>query len=319
MLHSTSKFLDAYRKPDQWRNSTRLLYHDNAPAHADLLTRRLLSNNITFPTLTFTIYKECVRTGCFPKKWKISKMIPIPKLGRENINDASKYRPISLINVGGKVLEKILINRIMHHLNKNNLMNKNQFGFTPGKGTTDAILAVKDFIEEGIKQRHITILITLEVKSAIDAAWWPSIIHALKEFNCPKDLYNLAKSYFSERKVTLYSNSKKIEREASKGCPQGSCSGPGFWNIQYNSLLNLDFGKRTKAIAFADDLLIAVKAETAKEAENFANTVKCRCTERQYNEMFRIAKLFLGPFPFPYLLCVKTFHFNEFRTFSITN
>ena len=57
----------------------------------------------------------------------------------------------------------------------------------------------------------------------------------------------------------------------SKGCPQGSCSGPVFWSIQYNSLLDLDFGKRTKAIAFADDLLIVVKAETVKEAENFAN------------------------------------------------
>jgi hypothetical protein len=68
----------------------------------------------------------------------------------------------------------------MYHLNKNNLMNKNQFGFTPGKGTTDAILAVKDFIEEGLKQRHITILISLYVKSTIDAVWWPSIIHSLK-------------------------------------------------------------------------------------------------------------------------------------------
>jgi len=52
---------------------------------------------------------------------------------------------------------------------------------------------------------------------------------------------------------------------------------------------------------------------------NAHNTVKCRCNERQYNEMFRIAKKFLGPCPFPYLMCVKTFHFNEFRTFSITN
>ena len=58
----------------------------------------------------------------------------------------------------------------------------------------------------------------------------------------------------------------------SKGCPQGSCCGTGFWNIQFNSLLNLKFGKRTKAIAFADDLLIAVKAENVQEAENFANT-----------------------------------------------
>jgi len=52
---------------------------------------------------------------------------------------------------------------------------------------------------------------------------------------------------------------------------------------------------------------------------NTPGTVKYRCNERQYNEMFRIAKLFLGPFPFPYLMCVKTFHFNKFRTFSITN
>ena len=57
----------------------------------------------------------------------------------------------------------------------------------------------------------------------------------------------------------------------NKGCPQGSCCGPGFWNIHFNSILNLEFGKRTKAIAFADDLLIAVRAENVQEAENFAN------------------------------------------------
>ena len=57
----------------------------------------------------------------------------------------------------------------------------------------------------------------------------------------------------------------------NKGCPQGSCCGPGFWNIQYNSLLNLNYGKRTKALAFADDLLIAVRTENVQETENFAN------------------------------------------------
>jgi hypothetical protein len=62
-----------------------------------------------------------------------------------------------------------------------------------------------------------------------------------------------------------------MERDMSRGCPQGSCCGPGFWNIQYNSLLNLQIGKRTKATAFADDLLIAVRAGNVREAENFAN------------------------------------------------
>jgi len=99
-----------------------------------------------------------------------------------------------------------------------------------------------------------------------------SILKKLKEFKCPKKLYNLAKSYFSKRTVTLSTNSIQMEREVNKGCPHGSCCGPGFWNIQFNQLLNLEFGKRTKTIAFADDLLIAERAKTVREAENFTNT-----------------------------------------------
>ena len=81
--------------------------------------------------------------------------------------------------MGGKVLEKIFINRTMHYIYSNNLMNKNQLGFTPRKSSTDATVAVKDYIDEGIKQGHITILISLDVRGAFDAAWWPSILHAL--------------------------------------------------------------------------------------------------------------------------------------------
>jgi hypothetical protein len=72
----------------------------------------------------------------------------------------------------------------------------------------------------------------------------------------------------------LEPNSTQIEKELSKNSPQGSCCVPAFWNIQYNSLLNLQYGKRTKAIAFADDLLIAVRTETVREAKNQANRDK---------------------------------------------
>ena len=50
------------------------------------------------------------------------------------------------------------------------------------------------------------------------------------------------------------------ERKISKGCPQGSASGPGFWNLQYNSLLNLEY-KNTKVIAYADDLMTLTKGK----------------------------------------------------------
>jgi len=86
-----------------------------------------------FPLLITAIYNGCLRTGCFPKVWKKAKIIPITKPGKTHSLETSKYRPISLINVGGKVLEKLLITRIQHHLYSNNLLNEHQYGFTPQK------------------------------------------------------------------------------------------------------------------------------------------------------------------------------------------
>jgi hypothetical protein len=44
-----------------------------------------------------------------------------------------------------------------------------------------------------------------------------------------------------------------------------------MWNIYYNSLLNLKFTRRTKTIAFADDLILAIGGRSVSEAENMAN------------------------------------------------
>jgi hypothetical protein len=61
-----------------------------------------------------------------------------------------------------------------------------------------------------------------------------------------------------------------MERKTTKGCPQRSCCGPGLWNIQFDTLLKLQYTKHTKAVAIADDLLM-VRAESAEEAENITN------------------------------------------------
>jgi hypothetical protein len=74
----------------------------------------------------------------------------------------------------------------MHHAYSNNLLNQSQFGFTPKKSAIDAALAVKEYLEEGMREGHIAIIVSLDIKSAFDAAWWPSILKSLKEFNCPK-------------------------------------------------------------------------------------------------------------------------------------
>jgi len=77
------------------------------------------------------IYNKCLKEGVFPKRWKTAKIIPIVKPGKEGSDEVSKFRPISILASGGKVLEKLLINRINHHVYTRGHMNENQFGFRP--------------------------------------------------------------------------------------------------------------------------------------------------------------------------------------------
>jgi uncharacterized Zn ribbon protein len=142
--------------------------------------------------------------------------------------------------------------------------------FFTTKSTTDAAMAVKDFIEEALAKGQIVTLVSLDVRGAFEA---------LKELQCPRNLQNLKKNYFCERSAVIATNSMQIDTTVNKGCPQGSCCGTGYWNIQYNSLLNLNFAKFTTAIAFADDLLTAVKAATVAEVENFTNMKMTKITK----------------------------------------
>jgi phospholipid N-methyltransferase len=66
--------------------------------------------------------------------------------------DLSKYRPISLLNIGVKVLVKLLINKIRYHMYKNEQLIDIQYGFMPQKSKTDAALEAKKFIEPEFKK-----------------------------------------------------------------------------------------------------------------------------------------------------------------------
>jgi len=68
------------------------------------------------PRYITAIYNRCLREGIFPRRWQKAMIIPIIKPGKEESDEVSKFRPISLLDVGGKVLENILVNRINHHV-----------------------------------------------------------------------------------------------------------------------------------------------------------------------------------------------------------
>jgi hypothetical protein len=251
--------------PAEIRDSINGMNKNKGPGEDRITSNIFQSAFNLLPKSTTAMYNGCLRMACFPRIWKRAKIIPIVKPGKEASNDISKYRLISLINTTAEVLKKVLISRIMHHIYTNNLMSNNQYGFTPQTSTVDALMALKDFVQESINEGQYIAVISLDVKGAFNTAWWPGILASLR------NLYKLCVSYFNERTdyITLYNGI--MQRKKSKGCPQGSASGPGFWNLHYNSLLNLEYTKNTKVIAYADDLMILVKGTTQVEVETYAN------------------------------------------------
>jgi hypothetical protein len=217
------------------------------------------------------IYNKCLTFGTFPKIWKISCIKVLKKPNKSDYTTPKAYRPISLLSVFSKILEKLLINRIIFYLTSKNLLNERQYGFTPQKSTIDAIFNAKNFIEKTFERKGFALLIALDISGAFDNAFWAVILNNLREFKCPKNLYYLTKSYFTDRKAKLWYQNTEIEKSLTKGCPQGSACGPGFWSILYNSLLELQLPNNVVIQGFADDTLLMISGQTVSDIENKAN------------------------------------------------
>ena len=78
-----------------------------------------------------------------------------------------------------------MINRI-NHIFTTEYINKNQYGFRPQTSTIDAVMALKDYIEEGFRSGEVTVLVNLDVEGAFNSAWWPSILKVLTTADAPR-------------------------------------------------------------------------------------------------------------------------------------
>jgi len=114
-------------------------------------------------------------------------------------------------------------------------------------------------------------MVSLDVQGAFDLAWWPAILQRLREAKCPRKLYYLVQDYLKKREAFITINGYNMRKNITKGFAQGSCCGPILWNIQYDTVLNLKFTDYTRVVAFADDLILIIRADSISEAENIAN------------------------------------------------
>jgi hypothetical protein len=112
------------------KNAVESMTNKKAPREGGITGEIFKQTFETFPNYITTMY-ECLRKGTLPKEWKLAKLIPVVKPGKEGSEHVTKYRPISLLNIEGKIMEKLLISRINYWAHSTNFINSNQYGFTP--------------------------------------------------------------------------------------------------------------------------------------------------------------------------------------------
>lgn len=225
----------------------------------------------TAPEVLTEFYKACLVRSSFPAWFKSSYVKAIPKNNDHAPSSAKAWRPISLLSVPGKILEKLMIDRIYFHMNLTGSLSPDQYGFTSHKSTLDAISIAAKFIKSVRDGNRFGAVISLDISGAFDNAWWPAILTCLQKHAVPQNLIDLCKDYFTQRKASLTIASARAEKDVTKGCPQGSTCGPGLWNILYDDILKLALPADCRIVAFADDSLLMVDARDPMSLQNKIN------------------------------------------------
>ena len=182
------------------------------------------------------LMNECLLQGRIPRAFKDANMVVLSKGDDKDTRLAKSYRPICLLNIIGKIQERLLCKRLREHRLMHGISEK-QFGFRKGKSTQDAINSVLDTVSTSGSAYVIGIFI--DISGAFDNLWWPFLFSCLKKMDCPRNLYLSILDYCKDRRVSIPDWELDISKTISKGRPQGSIFGPEFWDIIFDPLLNL--------------------------------------------------------------------------------
>lgn len=210
----------------------------------------------THPNILIKVLNRCLELSYFPNIWKRAYIRMIPKPNKADPSETSSYRPIGLINVFGKLLEKTVIDRITYHISINNLGNDRQFGFKEQTSTTHALKTAIDLINTHKTNKEHVVAVSLDIQAAFNNAWWPLIFKRLHKINCPSNIYNIMRSYVEDREAQISFVESTASKKLTRGCIQGSVCGPICWNLILDELLEQNLPEGCHIQAFADDVLL---------------------------------------------------------------
>ena len=188
--------------------------------------------------------------GTFPDKLKIAKVVPLYKGGDKSV--AKNYRPISILPIFDKIIERLMHDRLLSFLSKYKLINPTQYGFQKHKSTTHAIIDVLTKINATPSSNKVSCCVFLDLAKAFDTVNHTILLSKLWHYGIRGKQNDWFRSYLSNRKQCVsINNSLSTAVSMSHGVPQGSILGPLLFILYINDIFNAS--NKLKITQLADD------------------------------------------------------------------
>ena len=206
------------------------------------------------------IINTCLFNSDFPDSWKHSIVHPIYKSG--DPSSPSNFRPISIVPVLGKIVERVVQRQLYYYLSTNHLLSPTQHGFRPRHSTETALVSVADRILAASDQGEISLLCLIDLSKCFDIIDHSILLSKLSQYGVDTSWFA---SYLSGHTQTVSFTDKTGKKHISKSLPnnigvfQGSSLGPLLYCLFSNDLSL--FASDSDVIQYADDTQVLVSGK----------------------------------------------------------
>lgn len=235
-----------------------------APGDDGILYEHIINLPMKVKTDLLNIYNETLETGVIPTRWKEAKIRMLLKPNKK-ASEVESYRPISLTSNLAKCLEKIILKRLLKHLESKSYISKYQSGFRKGHCTKDHILRLSQHIQNNFNRNNYTAAVMFDMEKAFDRVWHDGLLYKMNKLNVPQYLQYWIQNFISDRSFfVIFNNCKSNKYKIRAGVPQGCILSPILFSIYFSDISEHILSD--KAI-YADDLSIWKSDKNLKEIE----------------------------------------------------